>query len=54
VRSPSIDLLAERDVHLGEPRTRQLRRELRELRFYLGRERVRITYSSPRAGASCF
>jgi hypothetical protein len=39
-----IDLLAERGVHLGEPYTRQLRRELRELRFYLGRERVRITY----------
>ena len=29
---------------LGEPYTRQLRGKLRELRFYLGRERYRITY----------
>ena len=39
-----IDLLEQRGVHLGEPYTRQLRGKLRELRFFLGRERVRITY----------
>lgn len=39
-----IDLLAEEGVHLGEPFTRQLRGKLRELSFYLGRRRVRITY----------
>jgi hypothetical protein len=39
-----IDLLAERGVLLGEPYTRQLRGKLRELRFYLSREAVRVTY----------
>lgn len=39
-----VDLLAERGVHLGEPYTRQLRGKLRELRFYLGRQRYRISY----------
>lgn len=39
-----IDLLEAKGVHLGEPYTRQLRGKLRELRFYLGRERRRITY----------
>lgn len=39
-----IDLLADEGVHLGEPFTRQLRGKLRELRFYLGRSRTRITY----------
>jgi hypothetical protein len=42
-----IDLLADQGVALGEPFTRQLRgklRELRELRFHVGREQVRITY----------
>lgn len=39
-----IDLLADRGVELGEPYTRQLQGKLRELRFYLGRERMRITY----------
>ena len=39
-----IDLLARFGVLLGEPDTRQLRGKLRELRFYLGRERVRISY----------
>jgi hypothetical protein len=37
-------VLAERGVHLGEPYTRQLQGKLRELRFYLGRERYRISY----------
>jgi hypothetical protein len=39
-----IDLLAEKGVLLDEPHTRQLVGKLRELRFYLGRERVRVTY----------
>ncbi|WP_307837497.1 type II toxin-antitoxin system RelE/ParE family toxin [Planobispora takensis] len=39
-----VDLLAERGVLLDEPCTRQLRGKLRELRFYLHREAVRITY----------
>ena len=39
-----IDLLEERGPLLGEPYTRQLRGKLRELRFHLERERVRITY----------
>ena len=39
-----IDLLEREGVGLGEPYTRQLQGKLRELRFYLGRERYRITY----------
>ncbi|WP_079084724.1 type II toxin-antitoxin system RelE/ParE family toxin [Streptomyces dysideae] len=39
-----LDLLEQRGVHLGEPYTRQLDGKLRELRFYCGGERVRITY----------
>ncbi len=39
-----LDLLEERGVLLGEPYTRQLAGKLRELRFYCGGERVRITY----------
>jgi hypothetical protein len=39
-----IDLLAEKGVELSEPYTRQLRGKLRELRFYIGRERYRISY----------
>jgi hypothetical protein len=39
-----IDLLEREGVHLGEPYTRQLRGKLRELRFYLGRERIRVSY----------
>ncbi|MFE6864180.1 type II toxin-antitoxin system RelE/ParE family toxin [Nocardia sp. NPDC057668] len=39
-----VDLLAERGVLLGEPYTRQLQGKLRELRFYLTRDAVRITY----------
>jgi len=39
-----IELLAERGVHLGAPYTRQLRGKLRELRFYVGRRRLRVTY----------
>jgi hypothetical protein len=39
-----IDLLASRGVLLDEPYTRQLRGKLRELRFHLHREAVRITY----------
>ena len=39
-----IDLLEREGPQLGEPYTRQLRGRLRELRFYLERERVRITY----------
>lgn len=39
-----LDLLEERGVLLDEPHTRQLRGKLRELRFHLEREAVRITY----------
>jgi|SRR5580698_4269563 hypothetical protein len=39
-----LDLLEERGALLGEPYTRQLSGKLRELRFYCGGERVRITY----------
>ncbi|MBF6177946.1 type II toxin-antitoxin system RelE/ParE family toxin [Nocardia otitidiscaviarum] len=39
-----VDLLAERGVLLGEPYTRQLHGKLRELRFHLARDAVRITY----------
>ncbi|URN12373.1 type II toxin-antitoxin system RelE/ParE family toxin [Streptomyces radiopugnans] len=39
-----LDLLEERGVHPGEPYTRQLDGKLRELRFYCGGERTRITY----------
>lgn len=31
-------------MHLGEPYTRQLLGKLRELRFYVGRQPIRITY----------
>jgi hypothetical protein len=40
----SIDLLAEQGPLLGEPYTKQLDGKLRELRFYLERRAVRITY----------
>jgi hypothetical protein len=39
-----IDLLADQGVALDEPFTRRLRAKLRELRFHVGREQVRITY----------
>ena len=39
-----IDLLAERGVLLSEPYTKQLDGKLRELRFYLGRTSMRLTY----------
>jgi hypothetical protein len=39
-----VDLLAERGVLLDEPYTRQLRGKLRELRFHLSCEAVRISY----------
>ncbi len=39
-----MDLLAERGPLLGEPYTRQLDGKLRELRFYLDRRAMRITY----------
>ena len=39
-----VDLLQSEGPLLGEPYTRQLRGKLRELRFYLGRDRTRITY----------
>ncbi len=39
-----VDLLEREGVHLAEPYTRQLRGKVRELRFYLGRERMRVSY----------
>ena len=40
----SIDLLAEYGPLLSEPHTRQLDGKLRELRFYLDGQAVRVTY----------
>lgn len=39
-----VDLLADQGPLLGEPYTRQLDGKLRELKFYLQRDAVRITY----------
>src|SRR5688572_7783299 len=39
-----IDLLAEKGPLLGEPYTKELRGKLRELRFYVGRDAIRVTY----------
>lgn len=39
-----IDLLEVKGVLLDEPYTRQLRGKLRELRFYVGREQMRVSY----------
>ena len=39
-----IDLLADEGALLGEPYTRQLDGKLRELRFHLERQSVRVTY----------
>lgn len=39
-----VDLLARQGVLLGEPYTRQLDGKLRELRFHLGQDAVRVTY----------
>jgi hypothetical protein len=39
-----VDLLAEQGPLLGEPYTRQLDGKLRELRFHLDRDAVRVTY----------
>nr|MDT0660921.1 type II toxin-antitoxin system RelE/ParE family toxin [Micromonospora sp. DSM 115978] len=39
-----VDLLAEQGPLLGEPYTKQLDRKLRELRFHLEQQAVRITY----------
>jgi hypothetical protein len=38
-----LDLLEERGVLLGEPYIRQLAGKLRELRFYCGGPRVRVS-----------
>ena len=39
-----VDLLADEGPLLSQPDTRQLDRKLRELRFHLNRQAVRITY----------
>jgi hypothetical protein len=39
-----VDLLAEHGAALDEPYTRQLRGKLRELRFHVEREQIRISY----------
>jgi hypothetical protein len=39
-----VDLLAEQGALLGEPYTKQLDGKLRELRFNLDRDAVRVTY----------
>lgn len=39
-----LDLLEERGALLGEPYTRQLVGKLRELRFYCGEQRARVSY----------
>ena len=40
----AIDLLEDQGVALDAPYTRQLSGKLRELRFYLGRQQIRISY----------
>ncbi|MFI7064426.1 type II toxin-antitoxin system RelE/ParE family toxin [Kribbella sp. NPDC050124] len=40
----SVDLLAERGPLLGEPYTKQIGGKLRELRFWLDRDALRISY----------
>jgi hypothetical protein len=47
-----VDLLEQQGVQLSEPYTRQLRGKLRELRFHLGRERMRLTTISRQSGES--
>ena len=47
-----VDLLAERGVFLSEPYTKQLDGKLRELRFDLSRQAVRITTGLLRVGGS--
>lgn len=39
-----LELLAEQGVLLGEPYTRQLDGKLRELRFHLDQDAMRVTY----------
>lgn len=39
-----VDLLADRGPLLGEPHTRQLDGKLRELRFWLDDQQVRVSY----------
>lgn len=39
-----FDLLAERGPLLGEPHTRQLDGKLRELRFWLNDQQIRVSY----------
>ena len=39
-----VDLLGDRGPTLGEPYTRQLDGKLRELRFYLGEDTMRVSY----------
>ena len=39
-----IDLLADQGTLLGEPYTKQLDGKLRELRFFLDRDAIRVTY----------
>jgi hypothetical protein len=39
-----LDLLQDRGALLGEPYTQQLAGKLRELRFYCGGQRVRVSY----------
>lgn len=49
-----VDLLADQGPLLGEPYTKQLDGKLRELRFYLERQAIRITYwLLPTGGSSC-
>ncbi len=47
-----VDLLADQGPLLGEPYTRQLDGKLRELRFHLSGQAVRVTSGSPPGGAS--
>jgi hypothetical protein len=47
-----VDLLAEQGPLLSEPYTRQLDGKLRELRFHLSGQAVRVTYWIA-SGASC-
>lgn len=39
-----VELLEDQGVHLDEPYSRQLSGKLRELRFHIGRDQVRVSY----------
>lgn len=49
----AVDMLAARPTTLGEPFSRHLGGKVRELRFVMDGNAVRITYWLPRSDGSC-